>query len=57
MQTAVQHLTPDRIMQMAHGFWPAAILSSAAAHDFFTHIAQGRDTVDAVASAAVSLVK
>jgi len=39
-------------MQMAHGFWPAAIISSAASYDFFTHIAQGRDTVDAVASAA-----
>ena len=32
MQTAVQSLTPDRIMQMAHGFWPAAIISSAAAY-------------------------
>jgi 2-polyprenyl-3-methyl-5-hydroxy-6-metoxy-1,4-benzoquinol methylase len=52
MQTTVQQMTPDRIMQMAHGFWPAAIISSAAAYDFFTHIAQGRNTVDAIASAA-----
>jgi 2-polyprenyl-3-methyl-5-hydroxy-6-metoxy-1,4-benzoquinol methylase len=52
MQTAVQHVTPDRIIQMAHGFWPAAIISSAAAYDFFTHIAHGRNTVEAVASAA-----
>lgn len=51
MQTTVQ-VTPDRIMQMAHGFWPAAILSSAAAYDFFTHIAHGRDTSDAIAGAA-----
>jgi hypothetical protein len=34
-----QQLTPDRIMQMAHGFWPAAIISSSAAYDFFTYIA------------------
>ncbi len=51
MQTTVQ-VTPDRIMQMAHGFWPAAIISSAAAFDFFTHIAHGHDTADTVASAA-----
>src|SRR5436190_21443167 len=51
MQTTVQ-LTPDRIMQMAHGFWPAAIISSAAAFDFFTHSAHGHDTAGAVASAA-----
>jgi 2-polyprenyl-3-methyl-5-hydroxy-6-metoxy-1,4-benzoquinol methylase len=37
---------------MAHGFWPAAIISSAAACDLFTHIAHGHNTVDAVASAA-----
>lgn len=53
MQTTVQPaVTPDRIMQMAHGLWPAAIISSAAAHDFFTHIARGRSTADEVASAA-----
>jgi SAM-dependent methyltransferase len=52
MQTAVQSLTPDRIMQMAHGFWPAAIISSAAAYDFFTHVALGRNTVEALAAAA-----
>jgi len=51
MQTTVQ-VTPDRIMQMAHGFWPAAIISSAAAYDFFTHIAHGHETADAVAAAA-----
>ena len=51
MPTTVQ-VTPDRIMQMAHGFWPAAILSSAAAWDFFTHIAHGHTTADAVAAAA-----
>src|SRR5438093_1202839 len=51
MQTTVQ-VTPDRIMQMAHGFWPASIISSAAAFDFFTHIAHGHDTADRVASAA-----
>jgi SAM-dependent methyltransferase len=51
MPTTVQ-ITPDRIMQMSHGFWPAAIISSAAAYDFFTHIAHGHDTADAVASAA-----
>ena len=54
MPTTVQRVTPDRIMQMAHGFWPAAIISSAAGYDFFTHIAHGRDTVDAVASAAAT---
>jgi 2-polyprenyl-3-methyl-5-hydroxy-6-metoxy-1,4-benzoquinol methylase len=52
MQTTVQQVTPDRLMQMAHGFWPAAIISSAAAYDFFTHIAQGRTTAEAVASTA-----
>jgi 3-hydroxy-5-methyl-1-naphthoate 3-O-methyltransferase len=52
LSTPVQQMTPDRIMQIAHGFWPAAIISSAAAHDFFTHIAHGHDTVDAVAAAA-----
>ena len=51
MPTTAQ-VTPDRIMQMAHGFWPASIISSAAACDFFTHIAHGHDTADAVASAA-----
>src|SRR5438874_8512661 len=51
MQTTVQ-MTPDRIMQISHGFWPASIVSSAAACDFFTHIARGNDTADAVASAA-----
>ena len=49
---ATVQVTPDRIMQMAHGFWPAAILSSAAAWDFFTHIAHGHTTADAVAAAA-----
>jgi 3-hydroxy-5-methyl-1-naphthoate 3-O-methyltransferase len=52
MQTVVQQVTPDRIMQMAHGFWPAAIVSSATSYDFFTHIAHGQDTVEAVAKAA-----
>jgi 3-hydroxy-5-methyl-1-naphthoate 3-O-methyltransferase len=51
MPTALQ-VTPDRIMQMSHGFWPAAIISSAAAYDFFTHIAHGHATADAVAAAA-----
>jgi 3-hydroxy-5-methyl-1-naphthoate 3-O-methyltransferase len=53
MATTTQ-VTPDRIMQMSHGCWPAAIISRAAAHDFFTHIARGRDTADAVASAAAT---
>jgi SAM-dependent methyltransferase len=51
MPTALQ-VTPDRIMQMSHGFWPASIISSAAAYDFFTHIAHGHATADAVAAAA-----
>jgi 2-polyprenyl-3-methyl-5-hydroxy-6-metoxy-1,4-benzoquinol methylase len=51
MQTTVQ-VTPDRIMQVSHGFWPAAIVSSAAAYDFFTHIAHGHTTAATVASAA-----
>jgi 3-hydroxy-5-methyl-1-naphthoate 3-O-methyltransferase len=51
MQRTLQ-VTPDRIMQMSHGFWPAAIISSAAAYDFFTHIAHGHDTAAALASAA-----
>ena len=46
MQATVQ-VTPDRIMQIAHGFWPASIVSSAAAYDFFTHIARGNETADA----------
>lgn len=52
MQTTVQQVTPDRIMQLAHGFWPAAIVSSAASYDFFTHIARGHDTAATVAAAA-----
>jgi SAM-dependent methyltransferase len=52
MQTTAQQVTPDRIMQMAHGFWPASIISSAAAYDFFTHIAHGHDTADTIASVA-----
>ena len=51
MPTTLQ-VTPDRIMQMSHGFWPAAIISSAAAYDFFTHIAHGHTTAAAVAAAA-----
>jgi 2-polyprenyl-3-methyl-5-hydroxy-6-metoxy-1,4-benzoquinol methylase len=51
MPTTVQ-VTPDRIMQVSHGFWPASILSSAAACDFFTHIDQGHTTAAAVAAAA-----
>jgi 3-hydroxy-5-methyl-1-naphthoate 3-O-methyltransferase len=51
MPTAIQ-TTPDRIMQMSHGFWPAAIISSAAGYDFFTHIAHGHATAEAVAAAA-----
>ncbi|MGH9163356.1 MAG: methyltransferase [Vicinamibacteraceae bacterium] len=39
-------------MQLAHGLWPAAIISSAAAYDFFTHIARGHTTAAAIASAA-----
>lgn len=52
MTTTVEQVTPDRIMLMTHGFWPAQILSSAAACDFFTHIAHGRQTAEAVANAA-----
>jgi 2-polyprenyl-3-methyl-5-hydroxy-6-metoxy-1,4-benzoquinol methylase len=47
-----QQLTPDRVMQMAYGFWVTQILSSAAEFDFFSHIASGRRTADDVAAAA-----
>ncbi len=52
MAATVGRVTPDRIMQMVHAFWPAQILSSAAACDFFTQIAHGHQTADAVATAA-----
>ncbi len=45
-------LTPDRLMGIAHGFWASQILASAAHYGFFTLISRGKNTADAIASAA-----
>ncbi|HEX5476079.1 MAG TPA: methyltransferase [Vicinamibacterales bacterium] len=45
-------VTPERIMAVANGHWATQILSTAAHFRFFTLIAQGHRTADALATAA-----
>jgi SAM-dependent methyltransferase len=47
--------TPDRIMQLATGYWATGILGAAASHALFTHLEAGADTAAQLADrAAVS---
>ena len=40
--------TPDRIMQLANGYWATGILGAAAYHSFFNHLQAGEDTAAGV---------
>ncbi|MGH3798217.1 MAG: methyltransferase [Pseudonocardiaceae bacterium] len=44
--------TPDRIMQLATGYWTTGILGAAASHSLFTHLEAGADTADQLAAQA-----
>jgi SAM-dependent methyltransferase len=44
--------TPDRIMQLATGYWATGILGAAASHSLFTHLEAGTDTADQLAAQA-----
>lgn len=43
------HPTPERIMQLATGYWATAILGASASHSLFTHLEAGADTADRLA--------
>lgn len=48
--------TPDRILQLANGYWSTGILGVAASHALFTHLEAGVDTAEGLARrAAISL--
>jgi len=44
--------TPDRILQLANGYWATGILGAAASHSLFTHLDGGADTADRLATQA-----
>jgi len=44
--------SPDRVLALGNGYWVAQIVAAAAHYKFFTLIANGRQTVDAIADAA-----
>lgn len=44
--------TPDRIMQLANGYWATGILGAAASHSLFTHLEAGAGTADELADRA-----
>ncbi|NUS12086.1 MAG: methyltransferase domain-containing protein [Streptomyces sp.] len=44
--------TPERIMQLANGYWATAILGAAASHALFTHLDAGADTAEQLAGKA-----
>lgn len=44
--------TPERIMQLATGYWATGILGAAASHSLFTHLEAGADTADKLAAQA-----
>lgn len=44
--------TPDRIMQLATGYWATGILGAAASHSLFTHLEGGDDTAVKLADRA-----
>jgi SAM-dependent methyltransferase len=43
---------PDRILEIANGYWATGILGVAARHSLFTHLEAGVDTVDQLAAKA-----
>ena len=43
---------PDRILEIANGYWATGILGAAARHSLFTHLEAGADTVDQLATKA-----
>ncbi|MEU7911077.1 class I SAM-dependent methyltransferase [Microbispora bryophytorum] len=43
---------PDRIMEIANGYWATGILGSAAKYSLFTHLDAGVDTADRLAAEA-----
>jgi predicted O-methyltransferase YrrM len=43
---------PDRIMQLANGYWATGILGAAASHSLFTHLDVGVDTAERLADRA-----
>jgi SAM-dependent methyltransferase len=43
---------PDRILQIANGYWATGILGAAASHSLFTHLEAGADTADQLATRA-----
>ncbi|MEZ0071242.1 class I SAM-dependent methyltransferase [Planotetraspora sp. GP83] len=43
---------PDRIMEIANGYWATGILGSAAKYSLFTHLDAGVDTADQLAAKA-----
>lgn len=49
---ATSVVSPDRLMALGHGFWVSQILASASHCKFFTLIARGRRTADAIAAEA-----
>ncbi len=49
---AARAVTPDRLMALGNGYWLTQIISSAAHYRFFTLIASGHRTSDAIAKSA-----
>lgn len=45
-------LRPDRILQVANGYWATGFLGAAASHSLFTHLDAGADTAEALAAKA-----
>jgi hypothetical protein len=43
-----EHPTPERIMQVGMGFWPAKVLLSAVEMELFTHLAKGPQTLHTI---------
>jgi predicted O-methyltransferase YrrM len=44
--------TPERILQLANGYWATGILGAAASHSLFTHLEAGANTADQLAAKA-----
>src|SRR5918992_5262011 len=44
--------TPERILQIANGYWATGILGAAASHSLFTHLEGGADTAGKLAAEA-----
>ncbi|MGH8938443.1 MAG: methyltransferase family protein, partial [Actinomycetes bacterium] len=44
--------TPERIMQLATGYWATGVLGAAASHSLFTHLEAGAATADKLAAQA-----